>query len=159
MPAGGPAGHDKPARIAAERGQSFDQKIDPSVDFGNDLIERGIGCQRIANQRDIDAMRHRAFGKQREDFLGAPLPIAAMDEQERRAAVGGFEKVDAITLARAIAEVQMAGMPRTHVGRTPLPAGNDVGAASHRDAIVEAEVAILLAHAAPVGRIKRRGHV
>jgi hypothetical protein len=52
----------------------------------------------------------------------------------------------------------MAGMPRTHVGRASLPAGNDIGAASHGNAIVKAEITILLAHAAPVGRVKRRGH-
>src|SRR5580704_14416845 len=81
-----------------------------------------------------------------------------MDEHKCRPAVGGFKKVDAVAFARAISEVQMAGMPRTHVGRAPLPAGNDIGAASHRNAIVEAEITILLAHAAPVGRVKRRGH-
>jgi hypothetical protein len=103
-------------------------------------------------------MRHRAGRKQRKDFLGAPLPVAAMDEHKCRPAVGRFKKVDAVAFARTVSEVQMAGMPRTHVGRLLLPAGNDVGAASHRNAIVEAEIAILLAHAAPVRRVKRRRH-
>ena len=70
--------------VAAERGQLSGEIIDPGVDFGDDLIERRIRRQRVADQRDIDAMRHRAVGKQRKGFLGARLPIAAMDEQKRR---------------------------------------------------------------------------
>jgi len=63
MPAGGPSGHHEPARIAAERRQSLDQKIDPLVDFGDDLVERRIGRQHVTKQCDIDAMRHRAAGQ------------------------------------------------------------------------------------------------
>src|ERR1700687_1200524 len=58
----------------------------------------------------------------------------------------------------AISEVEMIGMPLAHVGGTPLPAGDDVGASGHGNAVVEAEVALLLAHTAPVGRVERRTH-
>ena len=98
------------------------------------------------------------FGEQREGFLGARLPVAAMDEQQRRRFFGRLEEIDPVALARAISEVEMAGMPRAHFGGTPVPAGDDVGASGHRDAVVEAEVELLLAHGAPVRRIERRRH-
>ena len=52
----------------------------------------------------------------------------------------------------------MAGIPRAHLGRAPLPAGDDLGAALNRLAVVEAEVALLLAHGAPVRRVRWRRH-
>ena len=110
-------------------------------------IERRIRRQRVADQRDIDAMRHRPFGEQREILLGPRLPIAAMDEQQRRRLVARLEKIDPVALARAIAEIEMVGMALAHLGRAPLPAGDDLGAAGHRHAVVEAEVALCLAHA------------
>ena len=54
-----------PLPSAAERRQLLGQIIDAGVDFGNDLVECRIRRQRVADQRDIDAMRHRAFGEQR----------------------------------------------------------------------------------------------
>ena len=106
-------------------------------------IERRIRRQRVADQRDIDAMRHRPFGEQREGLLGAVLPVAAVNEQQRRRVVGGLEEVDPVALARAIAEIEMIGIARAHLARTPIPAGDDVGASGHRHAVVEAEVAVL----------------
>src|SRR5437016_5259544 len=55
-------------------------------------------------------------------------------------------------LASAIAEIEMIGIALAQVGRTPLPASDNVAASGHRNGIVEAEIAILLAHAAPVQR-------
>src|SRR6266851_2406818 len=86
------------------------------------------------------------------------LPVAAVDEEKRRPFFPRFEKVDTIALAPAISEVEMAGMPRAHLQGKPFPAGDDVGASGHGNAVVEAEVTLLLAHIAPVRRIGRRRH-
>src|SRR4030088_837754 len=86
------------------------------------------------------------------------LPIAAVDEPQRRAFFCWPEEVDTIALARAISEVEMIGIPATHLGRAPFPAGDDVGASSHGNAVVETAVTAFLAHAAPVRRVERRTH-
>ena len=52
----------------------------------------------------------------------------------------------------------MIGIARAHLGRTPLPCGDYFRAARHRKAVIETEIALLLAHLAPVRRIERRGH-
>ena len=95
-----------PPDAAPSMGNCFGQEIDPSVDFGDDLVERRVRRQRVADQRDIDAMRHHALGHDGKKFLGTHLPIAAMDEQERRRALGRLEEVDAVALAIAISEVE-----------------------------------------------------
>src|SRR4029079_19231383 len=110
------------------------------------------------DQCDIDAMRHRPAGKQRKCFLRTRLPVASVDEEKRRPFFSRFEKVDTVALARAISEVEMIRILRTHLGRTPLPAGDDVGASGYRYAVVEAEVTLFLAHLAPVRRIGGRRH-
>jgi hypothetical protein len=52
----------------------------------------------------------------------------------------------------------MRAMARPQFGRAFGPAGNDLAAARHRDAVVEAEVALVLAHAAPVRGAECRIH-
>src|SRR5229473_5228018 len=158
MSAGGPSGHRDPSGVATENRQLFRQKVESSINLSNDLIERRVRRERVADQRDIDAMRHGSCGKQREGLLGAHLPVTAMDEQKRRPAVGGFEEIDAVALARAVSEVEMIGVARPHFGGTPVPAGNHVGASSYGNAVVETAVAIFRGHGAPVGRIERRSH-
>src|SRR5262249_23999646 len=101
-------------------------------------------------QRDIDAMRHRSFGKDRKDFLGTVLPVAAMDEHQRRRVAGYPEEIDPVAVARGIAKLAIARVPLAQFARPLFPARDHLGAAGHRDAIVEAEVALLLAHLAPV---------
>jgi hypothetical protein len=39
-------------------------------------------------------MRERALGKDGENLLGARLPVAAVDEQQRRRLLARFEKID-----------------------------------------------------------------
>jgi hypothetical protein len=134
------------------------RKIDAGVDLADDLIKRCLGGERVADQRDIDAVRHRPLGKQRKDLLCAVLPVAAVDEQERRRVRRGLEKIDAVTLARAVAEVEMVGKAVAQFCRPAVPAGDDVGAAPHGLAVVEAAVPCLLAHCPPVRRVKRRCH-
>src|SRR3954447_19489237 len=158
MPAGRPSGDHDPVALTAQPRQLSGERIDSSEDFGHDLVERRIRRQRVADQRDIDALRHRAFRKQRKDFLGPMLPIATMDEQQRRRVVPRLEKIDAIALARSVSEIEMIRIASAQFRGTLLPAGNDVGASSHGKAIVEPEVKLLLAHCAPVRRLKRRGH-
>ena len=113
MAAGGPAGHhDAAGRRRRARAIARRDNRSPAWISADDLVERRIRRQRVADQRDIDAMRHRAFGEQRKRFLGAGLPIAAVDEQQRRRLVGGLEEIDPVALARAIAEVEMIGVLR-----------------------------------------------
>ena len=97
-------------------------------------------------------MRHRAFGEDGENLLGAGLPVAAVNEQQRRRLLAGFQEVDPVALARAVAQIDMIGQPLAHVGGALLPARGHLGAPRHRDAVVEAEIARLLAHGAPVQR-------
>src|SRR3984893_17807739 len=158
MAAGGPSGHHDPLVVAAERGQFLRQKIDAGMNLGHDLIERHLRRQRVADQRNIDAIRQWSFGKQRKGLLCPLLPVAAVYEQKRGAVVARLEKVDPVALARAVAQVEMIAIARPHLGRALVPAGDDVGAAGDRFAIVEAAVAVLLAHAAPVQRVERRAH-
>src|SRR5262249_15450204 len=69
------------------------------------------------------------------------------------------EKVDAIALARAIAQIEMGGMAPAQLRRLPLPARHDLAAARHRLAIVEAAVELGPAQLAPVDRVERHRHV
>src|SRR3954463_4498812 len=115
MSAGGPSGYHDAPRIAAERRQLLAKKIQRAMNFGDDRIERRLRGQRVANQRDIDAMRHRSRGKQRKNLLGAILPITAVDEQQRRGVFARLEQIDPIALARTISEIEMAGIPLSHL--------------------------------------------
>ena len=58
-----------PSAVGAERGQLPGEIIDALMDFGDDLVQRRVGRQRVADQRDIDAVRHRALGEDRKDLL------------------------------------------------------------------------------------------
>ncbi len=118
----------------------------------------GVGRERIADQRDIDAIAERTLGKHREILFRPVLPVAAVDEKQGRRIVVHLEKIDAVALARAIAEIQMVGVALAQVGRTPLPARHDLAAAGHGLAIVETAVELGPAHFAPVRRVKRRRH-
>jgi hypothetical protein len=73
-----------------------------------------------------------------------------MDEQQRRRVLTRLEKIDAVALARAISEIEMGGLVLAHLAGTLLPAGDHFDASGYRCAVVEAEVAFLLAHLAPV---------
>src|SRR6185437_2885917 len=72
--------------------------------------------------------------------------------------VAGLEEIDPVALARTVAQVEMSRMPPAQFGGALLPTGDDPGAAGNRRAVVEAEVALVLAHAAPVRRIQWRRH-
>ena len=124
--AGGPACHHDAMAVAAERRQLSGEIIDRGVDFADDLVQRRIRRQRITGQRDIDAMRHRAVGKQRKGLLGPGLPIAAMDEQQRRRLFPGPEEIDPVALARAISQIKVIGILRPLLLGTPVPAGDEV---------------------------------
>src|ERR1700730_7242746 len=132
--------------------------IDAGMDFAHDLVERCIRRQRVADQRDIDAIGQWAFGKQRKGLLRTVLPIAAVNEKEGWAFVAPFEEVDTVAFAWAITQVEMRGISPAHVRRKPVPASDDVGASGYRNAVVETEVPLLLAHLAPVQRVERRCH-
>ena len=103
-------------------------------------------------------MRHRALGNNGKNLLGARLPVAAVNEQQRRRLFGGLQKIDPVALARAVAELDMTGVALAHFERTLLPAGHRLHAALDRHAVVEAEVALLLAHRAPIQRREQCRH-
>ena len=60
-----------PSPAAPSAGNCAAMIIDAGMYLGHDLVERRIGRQRVADQRDVDAVRHRTFGDYREDLLGA----------------------------------------------------------------------------------------
>jgi len=82
------------------------------MDLCHDLVEGRFRRKRIADQRDIDAVRHGPCGKQRKGLLGPHLPIAAMNEQQRRGVRRSLEEIDTVAFARAISEVEMIGVGR-----------------------------------------------
>src|SRR5258708_32879461 len=114
MPPGGPSGHHDPACVAAERRQLFAKKVERAMNFGNDLVERRLRRQRVADQRDIDAMRHRSRGKQGKNFLGAMLPIAAVDKYHRRPVFRHFAKIDPPALSPAISVYEITAIWCSH---------------------------------------------
>ena len=113
-----------PSAAAPSAGNCPAEEIDAGVNFGDDLVERRVRRQRIADQRDIDAVRHRALGNDGEDLLGARLPVAAVDEQQRRRSVSRFQEIDPVALARAISQIDMFGKALAQLGGTLLPAGD-----------------------------------
>src|SRR5207248_7458987 len=123
-------------------------------DFGDNLIEGRVRCERVADQRHIDAVRQGPFGKLREHFLRPMLPIAAVNEQKGWPIVARLEKVDPVALAPAVSQIEMLGISLAYLGRAPRPIGDDLSAAGHGLAVIETAIAILLAHAAPVQRVE-----
>ena len=63
MAAGGPAGHHDAFVRAAERRQLPGEIVDAGVNLRDDFVKRRIRGQRVTDQRDIDAMRHRSGGE------------------------------------------------------------------------------------------------
>ncbi|WP_229182283.1 hypothetical protein [Bradyrhizobium oropedii] len=72
--------------------------------------------------------------------------------------VARFQKIDPVALTRAVCEVEMFGVLLPHHRGALFPAGGHLGAALDGHAVVQTEVALLLAHRAPVQRGKQRCH-
>ena len=156
-----PADHpDATSRLASapKLGQTTGESVDPGVDFRDDLFERRVGRERIADQRHIDAVGHRACRKQRKGILRPHLPIAAMDKQQRWRIRRRLEEVDPVALARTVLKIEMRAVARPHFRREFLPAFDHVPAAGDRCAVVEATIEHLLAQGAPIKRVEWRGH-
>src|ERR1700753_1297171 len=82
-----------------------------------------------------------------------------MDEPQRRRLVRRFQEGDAVALARAVPQIEMIGMSRPQLCRTPVPVRDDLGASGDGRAIVETAIERLLAQAATIRRLQRRGHI
>src|SRR5579871_1777594 len=158
MAAGRPTRHHDPLVLGTERGQPLPEEIDAGMNLGDDLIERGVRRERVTYQRDIDAMRHRALGEQRECLFRPVLPVTTMDKEQRRHARARLEKIDAVALARSVSEIKMRVMALAQLGRFDRPGCDDLAAALDGLAVVETAVKLLPAHLAPVQRVERRGH-
>ncbi len=65
-----------PLGSRAKRRQLLDEEVDAGVDFGDDLVQRRFRRQRVADQRHIDAMGHRAFGNDGENLF-RPAPASS----------------------------------------------------------------------------------
>jgi hypothetical protein len=63
MASGRPPRNHDPLLVAAKRGQLPKQKIDAGMNFRNNLVKRRLVCKRVADQRDINAVRQRSFGE------------------------------------------------------------------------------------------------
>ncbi|MOA47552.1 hypothetical protein D3C78_1701970 [compost metagenome] len=73
------------------------QVIEQAADLGGDTREVRLRCQGVLHQGDVEARRDRALGDEGEVFLGAVLPIAAMDEDESgRTGYGLCEPVQSV---------------------------------------------------------------
>jgi hypothetical protein len=81
-----------------------------------------------------------------------------VDQHQCRAALGGLEEIDPITVAWTVSQVEMRGMFVPHGGGALLPARDKLGAARDGGAVVESEVALLLAHRSPVRLAEYRRH-
>lgn len=145
MPAGGPPRSHQPFGIGPKLGQATGEIVDPGVDFRDDLLEGRIGRERVADQRDVDAVRHRARREQRKGRLRAHLPIAAVNEKQRRRIRRRFQKVDAVALAGTVLKIEIRAMRGAHFRRKLLPAFDRIPAAGDRRTVVETAVERLLA--------------
>jgi len=81
-----------------------------------------------------------------------------MDKQQRRAVFTGLEKVDAIAFARAIAQIDILRMARSHLGGKRLPFGDDDGGLGNGEGIVQPAIALFLRQLAPIRGVDGRVH-
>jgi hypothetical protein len=128
------------------------------MNFDDDLVARRVRGKCIAGQRNIDAVRHRSFGNEDEELLRPHLPIATMDEKQRRRPVRGFQEVDPVALLPAVMQVEMRRMPLAQRGRPLLSIGDDVAAVRNGKAVVQPAFELLAAHRAPIRRPRWRRH-
>ena len=75
------AGDDDPPR-GAELGL---EQRERRADLGDDAVHADRRRERVFDQRDIDAVGQRPLGDAAVILLVGELPVAAMDEDERRA--------------------------------------------------------------------------
>ena len=108
--------------ITAEVAHVSCKPIQRFVDLRNDAGERRFGCERIRDQRHMDAVRERPFRNEAKRFLRAHLPVAAVDEHEHRAALRlGRKVIDAISLALAVTQIEVARMGGRERSAAPVP--------------------------------------
>src|ERR1700730_9607872 len=125
------------------------QPTERSARLANNVVHRSLGRQGVARNCDMEAMGERSFGDEAEALLGVALPIAAMEEQQRRGtgAVHG-EEIESGPRRIAIGQIEMIG----HAGAERLAAADPIGEVSvavrHGGGIVVSGVERLLIHRA-----------
>ena len=84
------------------------QPMERCARLADNAVHRRLRRQRVARDRDIQTMGERPFGNEAEAILGVALPIAAMEEQQRRGggAVRG-EEVEPRTRRITIDQIEM----------------------------------------------------
>ncbi len=82
------------------------------------------------------AVRERSACDEAEIFLGAHLPISAVDENEHRTVRIRRKVIDAIALRRTVAQIEMTAPARTQAVAARLEIGEELGAVGNRRAIV-----------------------
>src|SRR5208282_4727616 len=86
MAAGRPATDIETHRIASQCRETLVQPPQRGVCLADNAVHRSLRRQGVARDRDMEAMGERSFGDEAEALLGIALPIAAMEEQQRRGA-------------------------------------------------------------------------
>ncbi len=99
-----PTSPTRPAGPAPRRGAAL-HATQPAHGLG-DLLDDGrqgrLGRQRIAQERDVHAVRQGPCRHAGERLLGVALPVAAMDEgEQRRLGRAAAEQVELVARARA----------------------------------------------------------
>ena len=149
MRAGRPARGEEPLGIGAP---VFEMGAEPGCGgarLGGDRIHARRRRQRVARDGDVDALGQRRLGDEGEAVLRVVLPIAAMEEQQRRRAVmAGREEIEPRPGPRRIGNLARARDARAQRRAAALPVGDDGGAAGHRGRVVVGGVERRTVHAA-----------
>src|SRR5262245_12748717 len=106
------------------------------MDLGDDAVQAGLRGEGVADQGDADAVGEGAGGEEGEVLLGAHLPVAAVDEDQRRPGGIPREVVDAVALGRAVAHVQDGPRRRPQALAAGGPIRDNFRAVPHRRAVV-----------------------
>src|SRR6185295_5885185 len=107
-----------------------------AADLADDGVHALLGRERVADQRDADAMGERSRHEEREGLLLAHLPVAAVDEHQQRRILFRREEVAAVARRRAVAEVEAIGILVAHARAALLPAGDDLRAVLYGRGVV-----------------------
>src|SRR6185312_5103510 len=107
MAACGPAGENNPVLPNAEFAAFCTEEAECGTDFADNFGQLGLGCERVADHRDIDAARERAFGGASECFFAISQPVAAVNEHEKRRVQSTRSiNIDRIARLRAVSKIE-----------------------------------------------------
>src|ERR1700746_3487143 len=159
MTAGRPATDIEPCWIASQCREMLVKPTQRSARLADNVVHRSLGRQSVARDCDMEAMGERSFCDEAEALLGVALPIAAMEEQQRRGAGAGRGK-EIESRARSIAMSQSEMIRQGGAKRlaTADPIGEISVAIGHGGGVVVGGVERLPIHRAVKDHDVRRRH-